>query len=93
MEQSPYHNLVYGPQTIANNCKILTHLINYVSLQIAWICAIAVFDGNLKIQKQITFVFMRVIKFFDHILYHDDITTEYTRNGLPVKLNLFKSEK
>ena len=55
---------MYGPQTIANNCKILTHLINYVSLQIAWIHAIAVFDGNLKIQKQITFVFMRVIKFF-----------------------------
>ena len=72
---------------MATNCHIFKHLINYVSIQIAWIHAIAVFDGNLKIQKRITFVFMRVIKFFDHILYFDDITTEYTMNGLPIKLN------
>ena len=67
---------------MATNCHILEHLINYVSKQIALIHAIAVFDGNLKIQKRITFVFMKVIKFFDHILYFDDITTEYTMNGL-----------
>ena len=86
-KKSPYHSLLYGPHTMATNCHILEHLINYVSIQIAWIHAIAVFDGNLKIQKRITFVFMRVIKFFDHILYFDDITTEYTMNGLPIKLN------
>ena len=82
-----YHNLIYGPRTVAENKEILHCLLKYIDLQINWIGSIINLNVHVEVQKKIHFVFMHVIKFFDFLIWHNDVTSEYTRNGVPVKLN------
>ena len=82
-----YHNLIHRPRSISENREILKSLLKYVDLQVNWLGALVNLNSNVNVQKRIHFVFMRVIKFFDFLIWHDDITSEYTHNGIPVKLN------
>ena len=86
-QKCSYHNLIHGPRTISKNREILKSLLKYVDLQVNWLAALVNLNSNSNVQKKIHFVFMHVINFFNFLIWHDDITSEYTHNSIPVKLN------
>ena len=50
-----YHNLIYGPRSIAENRKILKYLLNYIDLQVNWIGATINLNGHIGVQKGVHF--------------------------------------
>ena len=80
-----YHNLVYGPRSIQENLDILTELCKFTSLQVAWIGCVVRFTGALTTLNNAAMIFKWVIWFLDMLVWHDDVTSQYTRNGFPIK--------
>ena len=81
-----YHNLIDGPRPIHQNLALFSELIKFISLQLAYIQSIVLFRLNVFMQNQITLNLHRLVKFFDKVIWLDDVTEKYMRNGLPVKM-------
>ena len=81
-----YHNLIDGPRPIHQNLALFSELIKFVSLQLAYIQSIVLFRLNISMQNQITLNLHRLVKFFDKVIWLDDVTEKYMRNSLPVKM-------
>ena len=83
--KSKSHNLIYGLRSIQENCEILHNLCKITTLQVTWIGCVVQFTGDLKTMNTTAMIFKQVIKFLDMLVWHDDVTSEFTRNGLPIK--------
>ena len=80
------HHLVYEPRPIQENLKLCTKLVNFVSIQLAYIRFIVKFSLDVPMQDKMTYLLHRLVKFFDHVIWLDDVTGKYTMNGLPIKM-------
>ena len=80
-----YHNLIYGPRNIQENLAILTELCKFTSFQVAWIGSVVRFTGALATLNNAAMIFKWLIQFLDMLVWHDDVTSQYTRNRLPIK--------
>ena len=81
-----YHNLIYGPRPIQQNLQLFSELIKFVSLQLAYMQATVLFRLNIGMQNRMTLNWHRLFKFFDRVIWLDDVTESHIRNGLPVKM-------
>ena len=79
------HNMIYGPRPVAENIRLFTSLITFITQKLAFIESILRFKLNLKMHDQITRLLHRLVKFFDKILWYEDNTSDVFKNGLPVK--------
>ena len=82
-----YHHLIYGPRPIKQNLELFSKLVNFISLQLAYINCIEKFKLHVPVQDKIIYLLHRLVKFFDCVIWLDDVTRESTINGLPVKMN------
>ena len=80
-----FHNLIDGPRPIKQNLALFTELIKFVSLQLAYRQAIVLFRLNIPMQNRITLNLHRLVKFFNKVIWLDDVTENNIRNGLPIK--------
>ena len=81
-----FHDLIDGPRPIKQNLALFTELIKFVSLQLAYIQAIVLFKLNIPMQNRITLNLHRLVKFFDKVIWFDDVTENNFRNGLPIRM-------
>ena len=79
------HNLVHGLRTIKHNINIFEELTYFINIQLAHIYAIVMHKLNSKIQNQIYKLLYRLVKFLDTVQWVDDVSSEYTRNGISMK--------
>ena len=79
-------DLIGGHRPIKQNLALFTELIKFVSLQLAYIQAIVLFKLNIPMQNQITLNLHRLVKFFDKVIWLDDVTENNFRNGLPIRM-------
>ena len=84
-DKCEYQDLLYGPRSITDNCCILYELCKIVDLQVVWIGCIVRFTHDMKAINDAVMIFKWVIRFLDMLLLHDDVSSEYTFNGLPIK--------
>ena len=82
-----YHDLIDGPRPIQQNLQIFSDITKFVSLQLAYIQCIVKFRMNVAMQDKMTFVLHRLVNLFDCVIWLDDVTGKYTRNGLPIKMD------
>ena len=80
-----YHSLINGPQPIAQNLQIFSHLAQFIELQLPYVRSVIVFHLEVKMQNEMTQILHRLVKFFDCVIWLDDVTWKYTLNGLPIK--------
>ena len=80
------HDLIDGPRHIKQNLELFSQLVNFISLQLAYIHCIVRFKLHVPMQDKITFLMQRLVKFFDCVIWLDDVTGKYTMNGLPIKM-------
>ena len=81
-----FHDLIYGWQPIAQNLELFSELINFLSLQLAYIHCIVKFKLHVPMQDKVTFLLHWLVKFFDHVIWLDDVAGKYTKNGLLIKM-------
>ena len=81
-----FHDLIYGPRPIAQNLAIFSELINFLSLQLAYIHCIVKFKLHVPMQDKVTFLLHQLVKYFDRVIWLDDVTGKYIKNGLPIKM-------
>ena len=86
---SCYHFLTYRPRSIQENTLICYSLLDYVTLQISCMWALTNFakSVNCSIYNDAIKVYFHVIKNFDALILHDDMSSGYTLNGLPIFLD------
>ena len=80
------HDLIYGSRPINENLVLFSELVNFLLLQLAHIRCIVKFKLHVPMQDKVTFILHRLIKILDHVIWLDDVRGEYTRNGLPIKM-------
>ena len=80
------HDLIDGPRPIKQNLELFSQLVNFVSLQLAYIHCIVKFKLNVPMEDKIMFLLHRLIKFLDRVIWLDDVTGKYTMNGLPIEM-------
>ena len=85
--KSQLHNLVHGPRPLKDNMKIFEELIDFMTIQLGHIYAIVVHKLDVKMQDTITRLLHRLIKFLDTVIWVNDSSSIYTKNGLPIKYN------
>ena len=84
-DKCDYHYLVYGPRSISDNFHILCELFKVVNLQVAWIGCLVRLNNDMKAIKDAVMIFKWIIRFLDMLLWHYDVSSEYTHNRLPIK--------
>ena len=80
------HHLVYGLIPIQENLKLFTKLVNFVSIQLAYIKFMVKFSLDVPVQDKMIFLLYSLVKFFDHVIWLNDVTGKYKMNGLPIKM-------
>ena len=83
---SCYHFLTHGLISIQENTLICNPLLDYVILQISWMWALTNIakSVNSSIYDDAIKVYLCVLKNFDALILHDDMSSEYTLNELPL---------
>ena len=71
---------------IEENLKLFTKLVEFVTIQLAYISFLVKFRLDVKMQDKMTFLLHRLVKYFDWVIWIDDVTGKYTMNGLAIKM-------
>ena len=64
---------------------ISSHLLKFIDLQLSWIWVCTQMSNDIKLQNNATFVYKRVIRNFDRLLWHEDVSSQFTFNGISIK--------
>ena len=74
-QRCDYHNLVYGPRSVVQNMAISSHLLKFIDLQLSWVWVCTQMSNDIKLQNNAMFVYKRVIRNFDRLLWHEDVSS------------------
>ena len=72
--------------TYSTEFRDFFELIEFLSLQLAYIHYIVKFKLHVPMQDQVPFLLHWLVKFFDCVIWLDDVTGKYTKNGLAIKM-------
>ena len=87
MAKSEYHSLLQGPRVITQNMELFKHFCHKIDIQIALIRSQVLFSLDVKFQDTLSMLLFHISKFLNNMIWRDNSTTNYMKNGIPVRYN------